>query len=102
MASPGPEQTFAMKCGGWIRRAKQQKARAREMIETIRQMCDRPQQMRKPPRFATVHLEAGSRSCHAISNAKQRAHEQSDGLSFVEASSVQTMSGNYADQTYLE
>ena len=43
--------TFAMKCDGWIRRAEQQKSRARAMVETMRKMCDRAAQMRKPPRF---------------------------------------------------
>jgi len=46
-------------------------------------------------------LEAGERSCHAISNAKKRVHEQTVGLSIVEASRVQTMNGNYADQAYF-
>ena len=45
--------TFAMKCDGWIRRAEQQKSRAREMIETMRKMCDRAAQMRKRRGFVS-------------------------------------------------
>jgi transposase-like protein len=49
---------FAMKCKGWIRRAEQQKARAREMIEAMQKMRDRAAQMRKPPRFSLLSFFA--------------------------------------------
>lgn len=45
------EQTnFATKCEEFLRGMERQKLLAREMIETARTMCDRAQEMRKPPR----------------------------------------------------
>ena len=43
---------FAMKCNESLRRAEEQKAIAREMIKTARNMCDRAVQMRALPRLA--------------------------------------------------
>ena len=41
---------FAVKCEEFLRGMERQKLLAREMIETVRRMCDRAEQMRKPPR----------------------------------------------------
>jgi hypothetical protein len=49
---PTPRQAavnFAMKCDYYMRRAEEQKALAREMINNVRRMCDRAVQMRKSP-----------------------------------------------------
>lgn len=44
-----PIENFAAKCGELLRGMEQQKALAREMIETARRMCDRAAEMRKAP-----------------------------------------------------
>ena len=45
-----PTATFAMKCDYYLRRAEEQKALAREMINKAQQMYDCAVEMRKPPR----------------------------------------------------
>lgn len=41
---------FALKCHDWIRNLEQQKMRAKEMLNTAREMCDQAKEMRKPAR----------------------------------------------------
>jgi hypothetical protein len=47
-----PPENFAAKCGELLRGMEEQKALAREMIETARRMCDRAAEMRKPPHIS--------------------------------------------------
>lgn len=44
-----PTVTFALKCEYYVRRAEEQKALAREMINNARRMADRALEMRKQP-----------------------------------------------------
>jgi len=46
---PEPSVDFAAKCKEWLRRAAQQKALAREMIERSQKMRDRAVEMTKAP-----------------------------------------------------
>lgn len=41
---------FALKCHDWLRNLEQQKVRAREMLNRVREMCDQAKEMRKPAR----------------------------------------------------
>jgi len=46
-----PTVNLSMKCEEWLRNAGAQKRRATKMLETARNMRDRAQEMRKPPRL---------------------------------------------------
>ena len=45
---------FALKCFEWVRRAEEQKTRAKEMFASASKMRDRARQMTKPPHHVVL------------------------------------------------
>lgn len=46
-SADAPQTKFALQCDAYLRSSKQQQTLAREMIQRVREMCERAAQMRK-------------------------------------------------------
>lgn len=46
-----PTASLRTKCANWLLRMEEQKTLAREMIQTVREMCHRAAKMKTPPRL---------------------------------------------------